>query len=328
MRVISVTVRSLIQSIVITTVLLSPTAGADQSPTVARIGVLMHLGDTSAEVGLREGLSELGYTEGRNLSIDWRRYEQSGDALRSIAADLVQSRVDLIVALSSQAARAALSQTSTIPVVFISADPIGAGLAANLAHPGANATGVSSQSTDLMAKRLQLLQQVAPRTRRVVMLMNPDNPLHAVFLEEVQKAAGTLRIRVGTLNARSADELDSELRRIQPRAREAFIVSSDTLFIVNKDKIGAAVRKAKLPALVPTRDYQGEGVLMSYGPTLNWMAHRAAAYADKILKGAKPGDLPIEQGSKLQLIIDLRIAHELGLKVPEELLFRADEVIR
>jgi putative ABC transport system substrate-binding protein len=322
------TVRCLLLGAAIGTASLSPTAGADQPPIVARIGVLTPLGGTSAEAGLREGLSELGYIEGRNLTIEWRRYEQSSDAMRSAAADLVRSRVDLIVVVGTQAARAALSATSTIPVVFLSGDPIGAGLAASLAHPGANATGISSQSTDLIAKRLQLLQQIAPRTRHFIMLMNPDSPMYAAILRGTQNAARTLHIHVGTLNAGNTDELDAALRGIQRNAGYALIVSSDAFFIGNKDRIGDAVRRAKLPTLVPTKDYWGEGVLMSYGPSLNWASRSAAAYVDKILKGAKPGDLPIEQGSKLELIIDLRVARELGLKVSQELLFRADEVIR
>ncbi len=328
MRGVSETVRRLILGVVIGTASLSPAARPDQPPAIVRIGALVPLGAASFEEGLRQGLSELGYVEGRNLIIEWRRYPQSADVLQSAAEELVRSRVDVIVADGTQAARAALSATSTIPVVLLSGDPVASGLVASLARPGGNATGASSQTTELMAKRLQLLQQIAPRTRRVILLVNPDSPLHAAILEETQRVARTLRIHIGTLNARNAEELDAALRRIQRSANDAFIVSSDVFFIVNKDKIADAVRKAKVPALVPTKDYQGEGVLMSYGPSLSWMSRRGAAYVDKILKGAKPADLPIEQVSKFELIIDLRVARELGLKVPQELLIRADEVIR
>jgi putative ABC transport system substrate-binding protein len=289
--------------------------------------VLTPLGDLSAEEGLREGLSELGYVEGKNLTIEWRRYAQSSDAMRSAAADLVRSRVDLIVAIGTQAGRAALSETSTVPIVFVSGDPVGTGLAASLAHPGANATGLSSQTTELMAKRLQLLQQIAPRTRRVIMLVNPDSPLHAAVLEEAQKAARTLRMDIAPLKASNPAELDAALRTIQHRAGTALIISSDVFFIANRDKIAEAVRKARLPTLVPNKDYRGEGVLMAYGSGLRELDHRAAVYIDKILKGNKPANLPIEQGS-VRLVIDLRAARNLGLKVPQELLYRADEVIR
>jgi len=302
-------------------------ARADQLPNVAHIGVLTPLGDLSAEEGLREGLSELGYVEGKNLTIEWRRYAQSSDAMRSAAADLVRSRVDLIVAIGTQAARAALSETSTIPIVFVSGDPVGTGLAASLAHPGANATGLSSQTTELMAKRLQLLQQIAPGTRRVIMLVNQDSPLRAAVVEEAQKAARTLRMDIAPLNAGNPAELDAALHAIQRRAGTALIVSSDVFFIANRDKIADAVRKAKLPTLVPNRDYWGEGVLMAYGSGLRELDHRAAVYIDKILRGNKPANLPIEQGS-VRLVIDLRTARDLGLKVPEGLLYRADEVMR
>lgn len=328
MSAISVTVRSLIQSVVIATALLCSTARAGEPPIVARIGVLTPLGEPSAEVGLREGLIELGYIEGRNLTIEWRRYVQSGDDIRSAAAELVRLRVDLIAVLSTQAARAVLSATSTIPVVFVSGDPIAAGLAASLAHPGGNATGVSSQTADLMAKRLQLLQQIVPRARHVIMLVDPDYPVYAAILEETQKAARALRIHIDTLNARNVDELDATLSGIRRGAADALIVSSDVFFIVNKDKIAEAVRRAKLPTLVPTKDYWGEGVLISYGPSLKEMGRRTAAYVDRILKGAKPADLPIEQGTKFELVINLRVARELGLRVPQDLLLRADEVIR
>ncbi len=328
MNAASATARNLILGMLMGTALLCAHANADQPATMVRIGVLTPLGGASAEAGLREGLSELDYIEGKNLIIESREYGQSSDAMRSAAADLVRSRVDLIVVIGTQATRAVLSATSTIPVVFLSGDPISAGLAANLAHPGANATGISTQSTDLIAKRLKLLRQIAPRTRRFVMLVNPGSPMYAAILGETQRAARMLRIRVSTLNAGNADELDAALRGLQRNAGDALVVSSDAFFIGNKDRVGDAVRKAQLPTLVPTRDYWGEGVLMSYGPSLNWASRRAAAYVDKILKGAKPADLPIEQGSKLELVIDLRVARELGLKVSQELLLRADEVIR
>ena len=304
------------------------TALPDELLVVKRIGVLTPLGEISAEEGMTEGLSELGYTEGKNLTIEWQRYPQSVDALRSAAADLVRSRVDLIVADGTQAARAVLSETSTIPVVFISGDPVGSGLAASLAHPGANATGLSTQTSDLMAKRLQLLQQLAPRTQRIILLLNPASPLHEAVLRETRQAGRMLRIDIVPLTARNADELDVALRGLKHRASDAFVVSSDVFFMVSKDKITDAARRTRLPTLVPTRDYRADGVLLSYGPNLKEMNHRAAIYVDRILKGAKPADLPIEQGSKFELIIDLRVARELGIKVPQDLLYLADEVIR
>ena len=306
---------------------LLPVAHADPDPTGVRIGALTPLVTTSPEEGLRQGLAELGYIEGRNLIIERRRAETSDD-LRSAAEDLVRAKVNLIVAFSTPAARAALSATSTIPVVFLSGDPVGTALAESLAHPGGNASGVSTLSTELMPKRLELLQQIAPHVRRVILLGNPSSPLQAGVLKETRRAGVALHIQIVAVDARNAKELDAALRGLQHRAPDGFMVSSDVLFLANRAKVAAAVARARLPGVFPWRDYHDVGVLMSYGSSTREMGHKAAAYVDKILKGAKPADLPIEQSSKYDLVIDLRVARQLGLKVPQELLFRADEVIR
>jgi len=300
---------------------------ADPAPTALRIGTLTPPAFISAEQGLQEGLSDLGYKEGSNLIIE-RRPAGSSDALQSGAADLVRTRVDLIVAFGTPAARAALSATSTIPVVFLSGDPVGTGLAASLARPGANGTGISSLSTELMPKRLELLQQIAPRIRSVILLGNPSSPLHAGVLKEAQEAAHKLHIQVIAVNARNAEELDPALTSLQHGTTDAVLVTSDVLFLANKAKVASAVAKAKLPAIFPWRDYHDAGVLMSYGVSAKEMGHQAAAYVDRIVRGAKPGELPIEQMSKYELIINLRVAREVGIKVPQELLLRADEVLR
>lgn len=306
---------------------LLPVGHADSMPSVVRIGALTPLVATSPEEGLREGLAVLGYVEGANLIIERRRAETSDD-LRSAAADLVRSKVNLIVAFSTTAARAALSATSTIPVVFLSGDPVGTGLAESLAHPGGNASGVSTLSTDLIPKRLELLQQIAPLVRRVILLGNPSSPLQVGVLKEARKAGEALHIQVVAVHARNAKELDAALLGLQHRAPDGFMVSSDLLFLANRAKVAAAVGRARLPGIFPWRDYHDVGVLMSYGSSTKEMGRKAAVYVDKILKGAKPADLPIEQSSSYELVIDLRVARELGLKVPQELLFRADEVIR
>jgi putative ABC transport system substrate-binding protein len=306
---------------------LSPAAHADPVQTEVRIGALTPLELTSQEEGWRQGLAELGYVEGKNLIIERRRAESS-EGLRSAAEDLVRSKVDLIVALTTTAARAALSATTTIPVVFVSGDPVGTGLAESLAHPGGNGTGVSTLSTELIPKRLELLQQVAPHVRRVLLLGNPSSTLQAGVQKEARKAGEALRVQIVPVDARNAAELDAALRGLQHRASDGFMVSSDVLFLGNKAKVAAAVARARLPGMFPWRDYHDAGVLMSYGANIKEMGRQAAAYVDKILKGAKPADLPIAQSSKYDLVIDLRVARELGLKVPQELLLRADEVIR
>ena len=302
-------------------------AHADPVPGVVRIGALTPLAMTSFEEGLRQGLAEFGYVEGRNMVLERRRAESS-EGLRSAADDLVRSNVNLIVALTTPGAHAAMSATPTIPVVFISGDPVGTGLVESLAHPGGNATGVSTLSTELMAKRLELLKQVAPHIRRVILLGNPGSQLQAGVLKEARNAGEALQIQVVAVNARNVAELDAALRGLQYRASDAFMVTSDVLFLGNRAKVAAAVAKARLPGIFPWRDYHDAGVLMSYGSSTREMGRQAAAYVDRILKGTKPADLPIEQSSKYELVIDLRVAHAMGLKVPQSLLARADEVIR
>ena len=302
-------------------------AHADPAPGVVRIGALTPLAMTSFEEGLRQGLAEFDYIEGKNLIFERRRAESS-DALLSAAQDLVSSKVNLIVALTTPGARAALSATPTLPVVFISGDPVGTGLAKSLAHPGGNATGVSTLSTELMAKRLELLKQVAPHIRRVILLGNPGSQLQAGVLKEARRAGKALHIQIVAVNARNVAELDAALSRLQHGPSDAFMVASDVLFLGNRAKIAAAVAKARLPGIFPWRDYHDAGVLMSYGSSTKEMGRQAAAYVDRILKGAKPADLPIEQSSKYELVIDLRLARAMWLKVPRSLLARADEVIR
>jgi len=318
--------RKLLMALAAVVSLLPLLARAD-SPTIVRIGALVPPVLISPEEGMRQGLTELGYREGKNVTID-RRLGETTDALQAGAVDLVRSKVDVIVAFGTSAARAALSATSTIPVVFISGDPVAAGLAASLARPGANATGVSTVSTDLVPKRLELLQQIVPHMQRVILLGNPSTPLHPRVVEEAQLGARALRIQIVAVDARNVDELDAALKRIQRSLGDAVLVSSDVLFLANKERIATAFAKAKMPAIFPWRDFHDAGVLMSYGPNPNDMGRHAAVYVDKILKGAKPANLPIEQLSKYELVIDMRVARAMRLKVPPDFLLRADEVIR
>jgi putative ABC transport system substrate-binding protein len=320
-------VRSLILNVVMGTALLSALAWAEQ-PSIARIGVITAGPENSPwEENLRNGLRELGYVEGKNIVIEWRRSLGTDEELRSVASQLAASKVELIVAFSTPAAGAALRAT-TVPVVFVAGDPVGAGLAASLARPGGQGTGVSMFNRELAGKRMELLRQVAPSIRRIVFLMNPSNPLDARMLEEAQKAARTLSVKLDTLGARNADELDVALRALPRSAADGLLVANDLFLVVNRAKVTQAVRKAKLPAIFPFKEYHDAGALMSYGPTTREATRAVAVYVDKILKGAKPSELPIEQMSKYELIIDLRVARAMGIHVPQELLLRADEVIR
>ena len=303
------------------------TAYADQPPAIPRISVLMPA-VPAMEEGLRQGLQELGYIEDRNIIIDWRRSAGTDQELRSLAADLVRSKAAIIVAAGTSATRAAMETTTTVPVVFHVGDPVASGFAASLARPGGNGTGVSVISHELIAKRLELLHQLMPRAKRIVYLMNPSNPMASQLLEEVQKAARALGMRVHTLDARNVPEIDAAMRKMQRRIADACLVGGDLLFLAEKARIARAIRDNRMPAVFAYREFHEDGALMSYGPSLKATMHSVAKYVDKILKGAKPADLPIEQISKYDLVIDLRVAREMGITVPQELLFRADEVIR
>ncbi len=323
-----VTLRGLSIGFVIGAAMLSAPASSDQSSAVPRIGVLIPPANAPLEEGLRDGLRDLGYLDGKNIVIEWRRSAGTAEELRALAADLARSKVDLIVASGSPAARAALAAT-TLPVVFSPAgDPVATGFAVSLARPGGNATGVSTLSADLIPKRLEFLRLVAPRARRIVYLINPSNPVGARQLEEAQEAARTLGVQLVPLTARNPDEIDAALRAIPRSNAGGVLVTADLMFLMNKAKVARAIREVRLPAMVPNREYLDDGVLMSYGPNLKEVMRRAAVYVDKILRGAKPAEIPIEQVSIVELIIDLRASRSMGIEVPQALLMRADEVIR
>ena len=307
--------------------LTGPPASADPVPNHVRLGTLTPTGIVSIEEWLEAGLGGLGYIEGTNLTAERKRAD-SEEALRSAALALVQSRVDVIVAFGTPAARAALSVTSKIPVVFISGDPVGTGLAASLARPGANGTGVSTLNIELIPKRLELLRQVLAHTRRVMLLANPSSALYPQVLKHAQIGASALHMQLIPLEARNVEELEVALRRIQRSEADGFTPSSEALFLANQSKIAEAVARARMPAVFPWPQGHDPGVLMAYGPSAKEIGIRTAVYVDRILKGAKPGELPIEQLSKYELVISLRAARDLGIKVPQEVLLRADQVIR
>ena len=302
-------------------------ASAEPVPNHVRLGALTPTGIVSIEEWLDAGLGGFGYIEGTNLTTERKRAD-SEEALRSAALALVQSRVDIIVAFGTPAARAALSVTSKIPVVFISGDPVGTGLVASLARPGGNGTGVSTLNIELIPKRLELLRQVLPRTRRVMLLSNPTSALHPQVLKHAQIGASALHMQLIPLDARNVEELEMALRRLQRSEADGFLPSSEALFLANQSKIAEAVAKAKMPAVFPWPQGHDPGVLMAYGPSAKEIGIRTAGYVDRILKGARPAELPIEQLSKYELVVSLRAARDLGIKISQEVLLRADEVIR
>jgi ABC-type uncharacterized transport system substrate-binding protein len=309
--------------------LLGAAAGSAASADPPRIGFLTPLPESGSDrEGFRQGLRELGYIEGKNIVIDWRRGE-TGQEWRALADGLVNAKVDVIVASGTPAADATIRATATIPVVFANiGDPVASGFAASLARPGRNGTGVSINTTELYPKRVEFLHQLAPKARRITYLVNSSNPIAARVFKEAEIAARTLGVRLQTLDARNGRELDALLQTLRKKPPDAILVGGDQLYLANKGKVAATVRKTRTPAIFPFDDFHENGALMSFGPSLREAGRLAAVYVDKILKGAKPADLPIQQISRFELIIDLRLAREQGINVPQELLFRADKVIQ
>ena len=322
-----VTMRGFIVAVVIGGTLPQRIAHADQTQTIPRIGVLAApYASAPANEGLLKGLRELGYIEYKSIVIEWRS-AGTPEELRSAAANLVRARVDVMVVFSTPAARAA-SEATTVPVVFLVGDPVSAGLAASLARPGGNATGVALIYTELTAKRLEILRLLAPAARRIGCLMNSSNPASVLQFEAAQKAAQTLGLELVKLDARKDAEVDAVVRVLSDSALDGILVTGDLVLFANKAKFAAAIRAARLPAVFPSKQWHGDDELISYAPSISEAARRMAVYVDRILKGAKPADLPIEQLSKYELVIDLRAARAMGLDVPQDLLLRADEVIR
>jgi ABC-type uncharacterized transport system substrate-binding protein len=274
-------------------------------------------------------LRDLGYVESQNVVIVGRYSEGRNERLPALAADLVRLKVDVILAgAGTPGASAAQRATSTIPIVMtIPGDPVGSGLVASLARPGRNVTGLSTVAPDLVAKQMQLLKEVVPTMSRVAVLSNPTNPSHATSLKEAEVAARSLRVQLQSLRARAAGELDSVFVAAAKESANALIVIGDGIFFGQRARIAELTAKSHLPSIFMEREHASAGGLMAYGPDFLDNMRRAAYYVDKILKGAKPGDLPIEQPVKFQLVINLKTARALGLTIPPSLLQRADQVI-
>jgi putative ABC transport system substrate-binding protein len=315
--------------------LAAPLAAEAQPPEkVPRVGYL-NPGSPSDPLSqrrleaFRQGLRDLGYVEGQNIAIESRWAEGQYDRYPALAADLVRSKVDVIVAQSGAATQAAQQATRTIPIVMsLVNDPVGSGLVASLARPGGNVTGLTIISPDLVGKQLQLLKEVVPEVSRVALLRHPDNPASAAQLREAEAAARALGVRLQTLEARGPQEIDSAFAAMTRERAGALLIIPDAIFVNQRRQIAELAAKRRLPSIYGgTTGYAEAGGLMVYGPNPLDLKRRAATYVDKILKGAKPGDLPVEQPTKFELVINLKTAKALGLTIPQSLLLRADEVI-
>ena len=306
---------------------------AQQAGKVARIG---YLSPNSASVGLLsrdkaflQGLHQLGYIEGRNIVIEYRFADEKFERLAELATELVRLDVDVIVAAVTQASLAAKAATSTIPVVMLGvSDPVRSGLVASLARPEANVTGTSSMTAEVVGKSLELLKEVVPKLSRVAVLWNPDNAIfQAQMLQATERAAGVLGLQLRKVGARGLDELNRAFETISSESVGALLVLSDPTLIAHRARIIDFAAKNHLPAIYGANDHAEAGGLMAYAPDMEGQFRRAAFYVDKILKGVKPADLPIEQPTKFELVINMKTAKRLGLTIPLPLLGRADRVI-
>jgi putative ABC transport system substrate-binding protein len=307
---------------------------AQQSGKLFRIGVLGNVPLTDPE-GARvwgafiQGLRELGYVEGRNITIEFRSSDGKYERLPELAAELVRLKVDVIVAPAGQNVVAAQRATRTIPIVMSGlTDPVESGLVASLARPGGNVTGLSGFSTEIVGKQLELLKEMAPKVSRVAILWNPANQSHPLLLREAEAAARLLRVQIQTLEVRGPDDFEPAFAAVTRERAGALLVAADGMFLLHRARIADLAAKTRLPAMYGLREYVDAGGLVVYGPSLRENFRRAATYVDKILKGAKPADLPVEQPTKFELIINLKTARALGLTIPPSLLLRADEMIQ
>jgi putative tryptophan/tyrosine transport system substrate-binding protein len=275
----------------------------------------------------RQGLGETGYVEGKDVAIEYRWAEGSYDRLPAFAADLVGRKVDVIVA-GGPAALAAKGATSTIPIVFFGGgDPVGDGLVASLARPGGNLTGVSIMVLELTPKRLELLSELVPQTEVIALLVNPNSSEAEPTIRDAQEAARTKGMRLQILMASSESEIDAAFASLAQLRAGALVVGADPFFSSRREQLVALAARHAVPAIYALRDFAAAGGLISYGPSLTVIYHQVGIYVGKILKGAKPADLPVEQPTRFELVVNLKTATALGLTVPPLLLATADEVI-
>jgi putative ABC transport system substrate-binding protein len=305
------------------------TAASAQQPARIRYLALLPGEDATLMKPLLNRLGQLGYRDGHNLTVEYRSAEGHPERLPQLAAELVGSHPDVLVTgFGTLTANAAKAATATIPIVFTTVgDPVGAGLVASLSHPGGNVTGLTDQAADIGGKRLQLLQEVVPGGTAFAVLMNPNTPYSALALKEIQVAAEAKRVRIIAFEARTAEEVLRRFAEIADSGVAGVLVLGDPLMISLRGQIADLAVEHRLPSIYQFRESVEAGGLMSYGPDRRQVYARAAEYVEKVLKGAKPADLPVEQPTKFELVINLKTATARGLSVPPILFAQADEVI-
>jgi len=307
--------------------ILNISSQAQQPGKVPHIGFLSLSG--ANQEAFRQGLRDLGYIEGKNIAIESRTAANRADRLSVLAGELVDLKVDVIVAAGSQAVHAAQRTTKSIPIVMTSSsDPVGTGFVASLAHPGGNITGLSLVGPDLSTKRLEMLKEVILGVSRVAVFWNPDDPAAKISLRETEDAAKAQAMHLQILEIREASDFESAFRAANKGRARALILLPAPIVATQAKQIAELALKNNLPAISPVSEFPNAGGLMSYGANLPDLYRRAATYVDKILKGAKPADLPVEQPTKFELVINLKTAKQIGLTIPPNVLARADKIIR
>ncbi len=307
-------------------------AGAQKAAKTPRIGVLMvrSASDSFPQLeAFRERLRERGWIEGQNVALEYRSAEGRLDRLPDLAAELVRLKVDVIFAPGTPETEATQNATRTIPIIMATVgDPVGRGAIASLAQPGRNVTGLSySVGYEIFGKQLELLKEVVPKVSRVAVLGNPRNPHYGPALREAQVAGRSLGVQLQVLEARDPNEFDRAFTAMVKQRAEALLVLADPMSLQHRTPLAQLAGKNRLPSIYGFREYVDAGGLLSYGPNLSDLFRRAATYVDKILKGAKPADLPVEQPTKFELVINMKTAKALGLTIPQSLLLRADQVV-
>lgn len=302
---------------------------AQQPAKVPRVGYLTPTSQPVREEIFRQELRRLGYVEGRNIAMEYRSANGSFERLPDLAAELVGLKVDLIVAVVTQAALDARRATGTTPIVMVGvSDPVGSGLVASLARPGGNVTGTSSLAADVVGKQLALLHEIFPKASRVAALWNPANPVfQKLQLAEVKAAAAKLRVQLQFVEARTPGDLDRAFAAMARERPGALLVLGDPMFGSNFARIAALAIKHRLPAVSGSRESAEAGALVTYGPDYSEAYQRAAAYVDKILKGGRPGELPVEQTTKFELVVNAKTARAIGVTIPQSVVMRADKVV-
>jgi len=310
-----------------------PSVDAQQAPKIARIGYLSPSTPALAArrvEAFRQGLLELGYVEGKTFVLEVRYAEVRVERLPELARELVRLKVDVIVVSTDAAIAAVKRETRTIPIVMTtSSDPVGTGFVASLARPGGNITGLSAISPELSGKRLDLLREAGPGLSRVAFLWNPDVRGNVLDYKETEEAARSQRLELQSIEVSRAEDLDHAFSAVtNQRAQAVVLPAGNSVAFANRSRIASFALRNRLPSMYGQREFVDDGGLMAYGPIASDMFRRAAVYVDKILKGAKPADLPVQQPTKFELVINLKTAKALGLTLPQSLLRRADEVIQ